>query len=342
MLSKQTCTQFDEKLRHISPVQLRRLRKLALLLLVAVSAGCAKEAPAPAIVSTAAAPAPAAAAPAAAQPLKKGAPATAPAKTDTKAPAPAPNQSVLNVTSRQAAMPVPKPSTAKVLSSWREINGKRFHLASTMEILADKTFRWEYEGIPMTGSYKKSANNYDLTVQTAFGQPIEIIQSASGNGLKMVSQTLKAQTDSSGNLNLFASGAKDAAVVFRPGKIDEIGPASVTAEEKPLVGEFIGRAKMDGVGVTDEAQQEQVLERLQNMNLVLRADNTFRIDMIVRFSGRWHVDKTKLYLEVPMAFDIMQAGQGAGKFLIFDISSENRVLVTKRDEPPVQMVFLRK
>lgn len=159
---------------------------------------------------------------------------------------------------------------------------------------------------PIEGTLARKGSKLTLKPTKMMGMtPDEAKKAAAEQGaadMDMESMTATVSKDGK-TITVANDKPEDGRMVFtRAPAENRIVLATVTAEEKPFVGEWKGEMSGGGpAGATaEEKKQAEAMLKVMNsgLGLTLRADNTFTMNMMMELEGKWKAKGGKVTLEL--------------------------------------------
>lgn len=204
-------------------------------------------------------------------------------------------------------------------------------LASSIELSFDEAdgFKLSLMGLPMGGTYEFDGKNLTLHPKTFMGMSESEINSMVPKGEKGPKDFTKPMEGSiSGDnttIRLDSGNPKDGVMVFekaKPAEPKKVDKPTVKGIEEGLVGTYKGDASsIDKSKLSQEQRNMQTIitGMIENASLVLHADNSFTMNLMVEMEGSWIATGGKLQLTPTKIFGITPSNGASVRSEIFDL-----------------------
>lgn len=208
-----------------------------------------------------------------------------------------------------------------------EAMASMFTSSITLEFKDDEHFSLSMMGMPMEGTYEMDGNNLTLTPKTFMGMTEEELKKTSKNNSTKAdfSKPMEGKINASQTeITIVGDKASDGNMVFKraePEKPKEVSKPTVKGMETQLVGSYsvdVNKIDVSKLKPSEKDSWPMMKSMLESSKLVLSADNTFRLNMIVEMEGSWIATGGKLTL-TPTKVMGMGASQNGNKGEILDL-----------------------
>jgi hypothetical protein len=210
-------------------------------------------------------------------------------------------------------------------------------LGFRMELGPENNYKMWLMGVPIHGTYSITGNNITLTSLGAGGMSWaefeKTQQPDQAQGLEDAKRPLNGTISADRqSIEIESPDSETKGMIVFTREKPEADPieSTVSMEEAPLVGQWMGVLDLSKMEFESEGERSMAAAMAEQIDLNLRADNTFRMRMIMDFKGTWSVKNGELVLNSedggdPGVFVVRDGGatlQGKG--------AENEALTFKR------------
>ena len=226
---------------------------------------------------------------------------------------------------------------------------KMFLGSLSLEFRPDSTFTLNIM-VPIEGTYTRVGRNLTLTPKTMAGlTEAEAIKLGKAEGktpreIKALKGTISAN---GATISLQGDAQHKGDLQFRRAAPEKPVVPSVNAAERPFVGHWKGDVDMQPSPSASAADKEkaQMAERMlkATLELQLRADNTFKMRMVMELEGRWSVKGGKVVLKVTGLAGMGPPTSGTSEPLELIISEGgNTLTASKKDADGTESLTFRR
>jgi len=208
-----------------------------------------------------------------------------------------------------------------------------------LKFMSGERFKLSMLSIPIEGHYKIDGSHLTLTPEKVAGKtPEELKEMQKSNSVAMTMKpedmSVPMEADMSPDKQSITvhskksiTGATDKGedLVFKKMEIKPVANTLKTNEEKMVAGTWSGSMSINAKpNATPEERQKMELAKsmMNNIEMELRTDNTFSLDMFMHLEGTWKVEQGKLSLMPSMG-----GATGSGTPMTLNVSPDGKRLV---------------
>lgn len=245
---------------------------------------------------------------------------------------------------------MPKGEKNDPMAKMAESMAQLFLGGLSLELRADNTFVLNVM-VPIEGTYTRSGRNLTLTPQKVAGMTqaeAKKMREAEGKPSPDMGPMRGSIAADGRSIALRPDDKKEGDLVFRRAAPEKPVVATVSAAEKPLVGAWKGSVSMPVPPKASAAEREKALMGMKVLNetleLELRADNTFKLRLMLELEGKWSVKSGKVRLDVTGMSGMGPATSSKGDPLELTIAASGQALEVRKQGPggTEAMTFKRK
>lgn len=217
-----------------------------------------------------------------------------------------------------------------------------------LEFLPEDRFRLSFMGIPIEGKVERKGLDLTLHTDRAMGMTVE---EAKKTNPDFKQETMLAKISADGSKITISDLGDDKSkgtMVFERAKEEpkKQVASTVSDAEKDLVGDYT--AKMEGSpGQMDEKEQSEFKmaeAMMQTSTLELRADNTFKMMMMLEMEGTWKVEDGKISLHMTKIMGMPDDGKSTSKNddMVLKVEPGGRLTTSEGGPKGMTLVFQKK
>ena len=174
-----------------------------------------------------------------------------------------------------------------------------------LEIKDGNRYVMKFMGMPMEGSITRTGNKLSLKHEKVMGMTPDEMKAMNEKQGKAApadpNAPMEGEISADGEtISLFDPKQPDSKMVFKRHveKPKVVGTSSVKGPETALVGSYKGVVDPAKVKPEDKAMVDAIKDSL---SLKLEVDNTFSMNMMMEFEGKWRVEGDTLILTIDLA-----------------------------------------
>ena len=244
---------------------------------------------------------------------------------------------------------LPKPSKDDPMAQMAGSMAKMFLGSLSLEFRPDSTFTLNVM-VPIEGTYTREGRNLTLKPKTIAGlTEAEATKLSKSKGMatreiKLLKGTISANGRS---ISIKGDDQKGGDLVFARAAPEKPVVSSVKADERPFVGTWRGEVDVHPSATATAEEKERALMTARmlkdTLNLQLRADNTFKMRMMMELEGRWSVKGGKVVLKVTGLAGMGRPTSGTSEPLELIISEGgNSLTASKKDADGTESLTFRR
>jgi hypothetical protein len=220
----------------------------------------------------------------------------------------------------------------------------------TLELEPGNRFKLTMMGIPIEGTYVQRGHDLELTAETAMGMTVEEVKKTDP---KFAQEKLIGTISEDGvTITLVDKDAKpeEGKFVFTRAtdEPEKQTASSVSGREKDLVGSYRAELSQEmPANLSPEKQQEWQFGEamLKTAELTLRADNSFKLNLMLEMEGKWKLEGNLVKLQMTSAMGFEDTGgtmKAEKNDMNLRLDASGRLVQNdgKKDEP--QLAFVKK
>lgn len=219
----------------------------------------------------------------------------------------------------------------------------------TLEFTSEDRFKLSMMGVPVEGKVERKGNALTLTPESAMGMPVA---EAKKQNPQLKSDPMEAEISADGSeISLKDKDHKEGepTMVFTRAKdiVKKVEKATVTEEEKPLVGSYgaeLYGTRPEKLSEKEQGELKMAESMLESASLQLFEDNTFHLNFVFEMEGTWKVENGIARLHMVKMLGMPDDGKGTSKSddMNLRVEADGR-LVNDQDGPGgAKMAFVKK
>lgn len=245
---------------------------------------------------------------------------------------------------------MPKSGKDDPMGKMAESMAQLFLGGLSLELRSNNTFVLNVM-VPIEGTYARSGRNLTLTPTMVAGMTQDEarkMRQADGKATPEMKPMRGSIAADGSNIVLQTDNKKEGELVFRRAAPEKPVVATVTSSEKALVGAWKGSVSMAVPPNASAAEREKAEMGMRVLNgtleLELRANNTFKMRMMMELEGKWSVKSGKVRLDVTGLAGMGPSTSSKGDPLELTVADSGRSLEVHKKGPggTESMTFKRK
>jgi hypothetical protein len=204
--------------------------------------------------------------------------------------------------------------------------------------------------IPFEGSYTRSGRKLTLKVEKVMGMTPEEAAKMSGKGMPAdANKPMNAELSADGKTITVKNDKSmpgSGEITFRKAGTTAV-KSTVNSAEQKFVGEYKGFADIPKNAAKNEKERRAMEMLKDSMSLELRADNTYALNIMLGFEGKWKLAGDRILLDVgdmglAQAFTGKESVNGKSKPMELLVTADGGLKLVDDDPKKGSVTFRRK